>query len=565
MLRTCSRVHRTRLHRTRLALDDVELEELNRSIEIDANELQVEPDQAEGDIDAVQANRGQKYVGQGNGDKTVWWSMATEEEKMRTELLKRDRMSSFAHCTRSFDGKKDAFMHIFPPAIIEQIVLETNRKARKELEANRHVQQPKNMRPWKDTNADELYAYIAILIYAGAEKANLVQAKDLFASSNMPFYRAVMSLYRYEQLTRYLRFDDCRTRLARLRTDKLAPIRYIWDFFLKNLTSAFVPSLELCIDEQLLVTRNRCSFRQYIPSKPGKYGIKIFWLVDAKKNYPISGEIYLGTQPTEARNNSIAKNLVMRLSKNYLNIGSNITMDNFFTSYQLATELAAKNTTIVGTIRVNKRELPKAFASVAKAKERAANSAVFCFSNECELVSYVTRTKKNVCLLSTAHATEDLNPETGKPVVVHDYNEHKGGVDTLDKMLRCYTTKRKNDRWPMLLFCNMIDVGAFAAYRLFELSHPAYRPPNYKKRKSFLKDLAFELAGNHLKSRSEMPRMRSSVKIALALIGIKTENIRNSRTMPQIQVKKYSLKCIRVCNFKQISLFLFLSFFLCCI
>lgn len=391
-------------------LDDVELEELSRSIEIDANESQVEPDHSEDDIDAVQANCGQKYVGQGNGDKTVWWSMATEDEKMRTELLKRDRMSSFAHCTRSFDGKKVAFMHIFPPAIIEQIVLETNRKARKELEANRHVQQPKQMRPWKDTNADELYAYIAILIYAGAEKANLVQAKNLFASSNMAFYRAVMSLYRYEQLTRYLRFDDTRTRLARLRTDKLAPIRYIWDFFLKNLTSAFVPSLELCIDEQLLVTRNRCSFRQYIPSKPGKYGLKIFWLVDAKKNYPVSGEIYLGTQSNDARNISVAKNLVMRLSKNYLNIGSNITMDNFFTSYKLSRELAAKNTTLVGTIRVNKRELPKAFASIAKAKERATNSAVFCFSNECELVSYVTRTKKNVSFESFVWFTQNRLP-----------------------------------------------------------------------------------------------------------------------------------------------------------
>lgn len=78
-------------------------------------------------------------------------------------------------------------MHIFLPAIIERIVLETNRKARKEQQANRHVQPPKNMRPWKDTDADEIYAYIAILILAGAEKANLNSADDLFAPSNMPF------------------------------------------------------------------------------------------------------------------------------------------------------------------------------------------------------------------------------------------------------------------------------------------------------------------------------------------------------------------------------------------
>lgn len=155
------------------------------------------------------------------------------------------------------------------------------------------------MRPWKDTNANELYAYIAILLYAGAEKSNLVHAKDLFHKSNMPFYRAHMSLKRFEQISRFLRFDDSRTRVARLATDKLAPIRYTWTQFQKNLTLSFKPSLELCIDEQLLTTRNRCSFRQYIPSKPGKYGIKTFWMVDATNNFPISAEIYLGTQPSE--------------------------------------------------------------------------------------------------------------------------------------------------------------------------------------------------------------------------------------------------------------------------
>lgn len=102
----------------------------------------------------------------------------------------------------------------------------------------------------------------------------------------MPFYRAVMSLERFEQLTRFLRFDDSHTRIVRLREDKLAPIRYVWDLFLKNLNLPFVPSLELVIDEQLLTTRNRCSLRQYIPSKPGKYGIKVLWTVDSRTNYP---------------------------------------------------------------------------------------------------------------------------------------------------------------------------------------------------------------------------------------------------------------------------------------
>lgn len=161
-----------------------------------------------------------------------------------------------------------------------------------------------------------MLAFFGILMHSGAEKSNLVQAKDLFHEPNMPFYRAVMSLKRFEQLCRFLRFDDSRTRLERLRVDKLAPIRHISNLFEQNLTSAFVPSLDLCIDEQLVTTKNRCCFRQFIPSKPGKYGIKIFWLVDSKTNCPVSAEIYLGTQPNNSRSLGIAHDLVIRLCSN---------------------------------------------------------------------------------------------------------------------------------------------------------------------------------------------------------------------------------------------------------
>lgn len=106
-------------------------------------------------------------------------------------------------------------------------------------------------------------------------------------------------------------------------------------------------------------------------------------------------------------------------------------------------------------------------------------------------MSYNSRTNKNVLLLSTAHATENVNEDTGKPLLIHDYNQHKGGVDTFDKMLRAYTCKRRCTRWPMLMFFNMKDVAAQAVFRLFELSDPTWKRRG--KRKRFLKDLALLL------------------------------------------------------------------------
>lgn len=440
-----------------------DFEDVPQPIEMDRDEEDIEEE-------AIGPNRGEKYIAQDKGCNTVWWSMPTEDEKERCARMKDERLRSFAYCKENFETKIKAFMRIFPPAIVGQIVIETNRKAKRVYKANVRSNSPKRMRRWKDTDVDEVYAYFAILLFSGAEKANNVHANDLFDKSNMPFYRAVMSLDRFEQLTCFLRFDDSRTRMERLRLDKLAPIRHIWHLFQKNLVASYVPSLELTIDEQLLVTRNRFSFRQYIPSKPGKYRIRFFLGADAQTNYPVAAEIYLGQLPNHNRSKDVAHDLVLRLMNDYFHLSANITMEIFFVSYDLAEDLVSKNTTITGTIRSNKRQIPKVFASADEAKKRGENSAVFCFSNSCELVSYTGNNSKNVLLLSTAHATDEINRETGKPLIIHDYNSHKGGVDVLDQMLRGYTCKRKCYRWPMIVFFNMVDLGAFSAFHFFHFN-----------------------------------------------------------------------------------------------
>ena len=55
-----------------------------------------------------------------------------------------------------------------------------------------------------------------------------------------------------------------------------------------------MPSSNTCIDEQLYSYRGRCSFKQYIPSKPAKYGIKFWSIVDCSSGYLLASEIYAG-------------------------------------------------------------------------------------------------------------------------------------------------------------------------------------------------------------------------------------------------------------------------------
>ena len=71
-------------------------------------------------------------------------------------------------------------------------------------------------------------------------------------------------------------FDDAAARRSCRSSDKFSPIRNVFEIWNNSLLDAFVPGPNLLLDEQLVTFRVRCPFRQNMPSKPGKYGIKIW-------------------------------------------------------------------------------------------------------------------------------------------------------------------------------------------------------------------------------------------------------------------------------------------------
>ena len=136
----------------------------------------------------------------------------------------------------------------------------------------------------KITTKTELKAFLGLLVLSGVKRAGHVSFLELWATdgSGIEIFRACMSYNRFLFLLSAIRFDDRTTRSQRKETDKLAAIRYILDEFVQNCKNIYCLSEFLTIDETLVPFRGRCSFIQYIPSKPAKYGIKIFALCDAK-------------------------------------------------------------------------------------------------------------------------------------------------------------------------------------------------------------------------------------------------------------------------------------------
>ncbi|KAM3624864.1 uncharacterized protein V6R79_002933 [Siganus canaliculatus] len=277
---------------------------------------------------------------------------------------------------------------------------------------------------------------------------------------------------------------------------------FMSDCFLANCRKQFIPSDCVTIDEQLVPFRGRCMFHQYMPSKPAKYGIKIFWMCDARVPYAIDGTVYTGRQPGQEVQRNLGENVVQQLCSGIRQTGRNITMDNFFTSVPLAVKLLEKNVTIVGTLRINKPDIPPI---MKPSKSREIHSSEFGFSSNMTMVSYVPKKGKAVVLLSTLHDDKavDDSSEKKKPEVIQYYNQTKRGVDTLDQMVRNYTCQRRIPRWPMVLWYNMLDVATLNAYTNFTAQHPDYTGGVNNARRLFIKELGKELVKPHMKRRME--------------------------------------------------------------
>ncbi|XP_042609958.1 piggyBac transposable element-derived protein 4-like, partial [Cyprinus carpio] len=321
-------------------------------------------------------------------------------------------------CSRVEDIKS-SFLLFFPPSIQSILVEMTNLEGKRVYDAD-----------WRDVDWTDIEAFIGLLILAGVYRSNNEALSSLWeAETGRAIFCAVMTLKRFKTLSRVIRFDDRATRPARRETDKLAPIRDLWDLWVERLPLMFNPGSDVTVDECLVPFRGRCSFKQYMPSKPAKYGLKIWAACDARTSYAWNMQVYTGKprggQPERNQGMRVVLDLTTGLQ------GHTVTCDNFFTSYALGQELLRRKLTMVGTVRKNKPELPPALLTT---RDRAVFSSLFAFNETHTIVSYCPKRHKNVLLMSTCHKDGKISDrEDKKPEVILEYNRCKGGVDNLDK------------------------------------------------------------------------------------------------------------------------------------
>ncbi|XP_047106979.1 piggyBac transposable element-derived protein 4-like [Schistocerca piceifrons] len=364
---------------------------------------------------------------------------------------------------------------------------------------------------WTDIDGSVFHAYLGLLLLAGVYRSHGESTKSLWdKDTGRNIFRATMSHETFCKISRVLRFDKKSTREERRRTDKLAAIRSIWEKWVEVLPKLYNPGENVTVDEQLVAFRGRCPFKQYIPSKPAKYGIKIWTMCDSKTSYVLKAQIYTGKVSGAAPERNQGMRVVSDLTSELR--GQNITCDNFFTSYNLGQLLLKRKLTMLGTIRKNKPELPH------KMTNKEVHSSSFYFTNDTTVVNYIPKRHKNVVLMSTLHHDAEISDRADKkPKMILDYNSTKGAVDTLDQLLGTYTCKRKSNRWPMIVFYNILDVSAYNAYVLWISVDPNWNASKLTRRRIFLEELGKSLIKEHIASRTHFPRTEDSLRMVTSI------------------------------------------------
>ncbi|XP_071509821.1 piggyBac transposable element-derived protein 4-like [Diadema antillarum] len=268
----------------------------------------------------------------------------------------------------------DFFFLLFPLTLIQHLVQETNRYAAQKRQAN------PNLPRWQPVSVEEMKCYLGIRLYLSImplpEMCWMWSSDDVFGHLRIAKF---MSRKRFEGISVHFHANDRTQHLPKEHPnhDKLHLVRPVLNEVLANCVQQYNPHQNCSVDEAMIAFCGRLGFRQYIPSKPTKYGIKVWMRADPMNGYCNEFQVYVGLQQ--------------------------------------------KGTLARGTVRRNRRGLPHAELAEPRLKVQADDP---------------TAEDK----LSIAKQRDGTKRVVPCPVALREYNKFMRGVDRADQLRTEYPT-----------------------------------------------------------------------------------------------------------------------------
>lgn len=240
----------------------------------------------------------------------------------------------------------------------------------------------------------------------------------------------------------------------------------------EKFTEMYYPERDICMDKATCPFKARVWFKVNNPMKPHKFGIKLYQICEASSGYCVGFHVYSGkgdnvlSEYAElagcyTENMLTTKTVTGLMAKcGVLNKGHHVNLDNYYNSPELADELCSNDTYMCGTLRTNRREVPKVFQQVKGLKQ---GDCIFRRNENTLILKY--HDKRDINMISTFHPAKmvitDKVDAAGepilKPTVIVDYVQKMGGVDVSDQVIGYYNVLHKCVKWSMKLFLHLFS------------------------------------------------------------------------------------------------------------
>ncbi|UYV70686.1 hypothetical protein LAZ67_8000264 [Cordylochernes scorpioides] len=372
------------------------------------------------------------------------------------------------------------FLLFITTNLMKEIVAFTNKCAQTLLASNRDNLPPFSRKlAWKDTTLDEVMAFIGVIFNIGNRLPDLVklclEGELLYSCSSL--------------------IDDSNL-VPSSHPDYNPTARF--EKLIEHVNNKFIyyykPTQNLTVDESLVCLKKQTSLRQYMPQKHhGRFGVKLWMLCESKTGYCVRMKPYKG------KLSPIIKSLSYDVPMNLLQVsrllgkGYNLITDNFFTSINLAKDLLDSHTYLTGTIRTNRKGLPKTLTSA----KLGVDESLYMVNNNLLALAYKEKkSKPQVNFLSTfcdaSSGKKRVSDQRDYPQICYD--SYMGDLN--DKMLYTYMDERKGRKIYRKVILNIFHRALLNSFILYE----QHTKDNSKlSRRAFNYSVITELVKIHLK------------------------------------------------------------------
>ena len=337
-----------------------------------------------------------------------------------------------------------------------------------------------------DFTIPELKAWLGLTLNMGLVRKNSI--KSYWSKNSViqtPIFPNTMSRDRYLHFLRFLHFtdNDNAPDPADPNRDKLWKIKPFLNALLPRFTTVYAPSQNLSLDETLIKFKGRVQFRQFLPLKRSRFGLKGFVIADASTGYVLNTSIYTGKEGPAA-SKDLAMRVVLNLTEPYAHKGYRLFVDNWYTSVPLFLELERRSilSLACGTVRGNRKFLPKEIVDQRNEQVKRLKRGDSLFRQSGNLICCTWKDKKPVHLLSTIPEGLEIgqverrlrsegrwqSKNFTQPKLIKLYNSNMGGVDLGDQRIATCSRLMKGNIWYYKIFFHMLEVAVLNAHIMYQ-------------------------------------------------------------------------------------------------